>query len=199
MAILRSVIVTLFTMIFCENFIFSRAIGTSTLISLSRNKRSAAGFAVSVVYMSMTANALAWTVKYFFGGSEYFRYFQPVLYVIIMAVVYFLSLLFVWKFINHYLESMRKYLHYAAFNSAVMGIMLFSSGVCVSLMDYIVYGIGAGVGYSLAVYLTSIVYDRIYSKDVPESFRGFPLLMIYVGILSMAFFGLTGNRLPINY
>ena len=75
--------------------------------------------------------------------------------------------------------------------------MFLNSKYCTTLVEYIVHGIGVGLGFVFAVYLVAIVYDRLYSENVPYCFRGYPLVLLYIGILSMAFYGLLGHSL--NY
>lgn len=90
---------------------------------------------------------------------------------------------------------MRKYVHISTFNCAILGAIYLNSKYCITLPEYIFHGLGIGLGFVLAVYMVAVVYDRLYSKDVPFSFRGYPLVLIYIGILSMAFYMLTGHTL----
>ena len=61
------------------------------------------------------------------------------------------------------------------------------------LSEYIFRGIGTGLGFMFAIYITAIVYDRLHDASVPYCFRGYPLTLIYIGIISMAFYGLAST------
>jgi len=57
------------------------------------------------------------------------------------------------------------------------------------------FGLGAGIGFTLATFFISVAYDYLYSAAIPRAFRGFPILLIYIGLLSLAFYGLVGHQL----
>lgn len=192
MEIVRSIIVTLFVMIFTENIIFSRSLGTDTIVTISGNRKSIFGFSAAVTYMCTVSNILVWLVERSFRNAEDYKLYQPIFYICILCMLYFVTVMLAWQFLGDRIDHIKKYIHFAVFNSAVLGTMLLSCADCRSLWEYIVYGLGAGLGYSLALYLTAAVYGRLNSEKVPAAFRGYPLMMIYLGILGMAFFGLSG-------
>ncbi|MCM1382075.1 MAG: hypothetical protein NC192_09055, partial [Muribaculaceae bacterium] len=110
-----------------------------------------------------------------------------------LGVVYIATLLCMWRFFPKMFVKMRKYIHVSVYNCAVLGSMFLTSKYCETAGDYFLRGLGIGLGYVLAVYLTAAVYDRLYSEKSPFAFRGYPLLLIYLGILSMAFWGLSSH------
>lgn len=199
MAVFRSVIASMIAVIFAENLIFGRGLGTSALAAAAKKKGALAGYSLSVIFMTSMANVLSWVTEYFFGDDANYRYYRPVFYICIISVLYFVMLFAMWKLKGDRFRQIRNYLHISAFNCAVMGAMLLTSDVCNSFAEYLVYGLLSGIGYAFAVFMVSAVCDRIYSDKAPRSFRGFPLLLIYIGILSMAFFVLTGHTLTFSY
>uniref|UniRef100_UPI0040299D9A Rnf-Nqr domain containing protein n=1 Tax=Gemmiger qucibialis TaxID=2997294 RepID=UPI0040299D9A len=54
-------------------------------------------------------------------------------------------------------------------------------------------GFGSGVGYLVAVLVVDEGRRRLRSKDIPHIFRGLPSELIYIGILSLAIYGLVGT------
>ena len=86
-------------------------------------------------------------------------------------------------------------MHISAFNCAVFGILYLSVQQCTTPADFAVFGLFSGLGFMAAAFMTAIVYDKLYSEDVPMFFRGYPALLIYNGILAMACYGLTGHQL----
>lgn len=195
MELLRNILVTAFIAVFVENTIFSRALGTSTLIVVARNRKNLIGFGLSVTYITAFISVLTYFVNRIMGGSETAYVYTPLVYILILGAVYIITLLCLWRFAPKMFSRMRKYIHISAFNCAVLGSMFLISKYCETLADYFIHGLGIGLGFVLAVYLTSIVYDRLFSEKAPYSFRGYPLLLIYVGIMSMAFWGLSGYTL----
>lgn len=54
-----------------------------------------------------------------------------------------------------------------------------------SLLDRVIFALCIGLGFMLATYLLSINYKRLVSSEVPIAFRGFPVTVLYIGIISM--------------
>ena len=197
MELMGNIMMTSFVAVFVENTIFSRALGTSTLVVVARNRKNLFGFGLCVTYITALISVLTYFAdKLLINNSNSYVY-MPVVYICILGFVYILTLLCMWKFAPKLFARMRKYVHVSAFNCAVLGSMFLISKYCETLSDYFIHGLGIGLGFVLAVYLTAIVYDKIYSEKAPYAFRGYPLMLIYLGILSMAFWGLSGHTL--NY
>lgn len=185
------------TAIFIENTIFARAFGTSTLIVVSRNRKNIFGFGLCVTYITAVTGIVCYFIDKLTAENELNYIYKPFVYILSLGLVYIITLLCLWRFMNKVFGKMRKYVHISAFNCAVLGAMFLNSKYCTTLVEYIVHGIGVGLGFVFAVYLVAIVYDRLYSENAPYCFRGYPLVLLYIGILSMAFYGLLGHSL--NY
>lgn len=197
MELMGKIMMTAFVAVFVENTIFSRALGTSTLVIVARNRKNLLGFGLCVTYITAAISVLTYFVdKLWINNSSSYVY-MPLIYITILGIVYISTLLCMWKFAPRLFARMRKYVHVSAFNCAVLGSMFLISKYCETLSDYFIHGLGIGLGFVFAVYMTAIVYDKIYSEKTPYAFRGYPLMLIYIGILSMAFWGLSGHTL--NY
>ena len=55
------------------------------------------------------------------------------------------------------------------------------------------FGFGSGLGYVLAVLLVTEARHRLRSKAIPETFRGLPITLVYIGVLALAIYGFTGH------
>lgn len=197
MELLGKIMLTAFVAVFVENTIFSRALGTSTLVIVARSRKNLFGFGLCVTYITAVISVLTYFVdKLWINNSSSYVY-MPLVYITILGIVYISTLLCMWKFAPRLFARMRKYVHVSAFNCAVLGSMFLISKYCETFSDYFIHGLGIGLGFVFAVYMTAIVYDKIYSEKAPYAFRGYPLMLIYIGILSMAFWGLSGHTL--NY
>ncbi|MGN0603454.1 MAG: Rnf-Nqr domain containing protein [Oscillospiraceae bacterium] len=185
------------TLIFVENTVFARAIDTSTLISVSRNRKNIFGFGICAVYFSVVTGFLGFFADNFLLESQILKeqayIYQPFIYVAILGVVYIITLLILWKYFYKIFLRIKKFIHLSALNCAILGAMFLNAQSCTALSEYIFRGIGVGLGFSFAIYLTAIVYERLHDASVPYCFRGYPLTLLYIGILSMAFYGLAST------
>lgn len=189
-----SAVMIAFAAMLAENVIFSRALGTSTMLIASKNKRQLLGFGIVITYISTAASALAYFFDRWLSDKAIYHYIAPFVYTFAIGIVYVVTLLLLWRFVNELFRAMKKFIHFSAFNCAVLGTLLLNANTEKTFIEHIIFGFSSGIGFMLAAYFLKIAYDRLSSEDVPESFRGYPLMLIYIGILSMAFYGLLGRQ-----
>ena len=60
------------------------------------------------------------------------------------------------------------------------------------LLESVVAGLGTSVGFTIAIVIMAGIRERIEFNDVPESFKGMPIVLITAGLMSIAFFGFSG-------
>ena len=178
-----------------ENMIFARALGTSTLIIVAKSRKNLAGFGICVTYITTATAVIQYFADTYIIPEGMNALFKPVIYILILGIVYIITLLCLWKFLIKKFGQMKKYVHISAFNCAVLGAMFINSSSNDSIIEYVLFGFFSGLGFILAVFMVASVYEKLCSEKVPLSFRGYPLILIYIGILSMAFYGLTGYNL----
>lgn len=185
---------------FVENTIFTRALGTSSVLLMLRKKFNLFLFGLILTVITLISSIGVALVQPYINGLEYKSYLMPLIYVLIIGAVYILTLIFCSKFLKKQMPKIRPMIHMSAFNCAVLGALLLSSTNNVvqlqSAAGVVGFGLGSGIGFTIAAYLISIAYDRLNSTRIPKAFRGFPITMIYIGILSLAFYGLIGHELP---
>ena len=107
---------------------------------------------------------------------------------ILLSALYFIS--------RKNFENSRKYIHLSVFNCAVMGTLLTVSeraagdSSFIGLKNYMTAGLEAGIGFITAALILTAAYRKLNSAKVPASFRGFPAMLVYLGIISMAVYSL---------
>lgn len=178
--------------IFVQNSIFERALGINVLLYASRKRENLLGFFIAITYVTTISSAIIWNFDRLFAQNEYYYIFMPILYVAVVSIVYVVSLIVIWRFFPKLFKALKKYVHLSVFNCSVIGALFLSSQQGESIFSYIGYGFGTGVGFLLAAYLLYIAVKRLNSPLVPAAFRGFPVMIVYVGILSLALYAFAG-------
>ena len=88
------------------------------------------------------------------------------------------------------------YLPLITTNCAVLGVALLNVQNQYNFLFSVVYGFSAAVGFMLAIVLFSAVRERLEHSNIPKSFKGFPSALIAAALLSIAFMGFQGLKLP---
>lgn len=178
--------------VFVQNSIFERALGINVLLYASRKREHLLGFFAAITYTTTISSAIIWNFDRLFADNEYYGIFMPILYVAVVSVLYIITLVLIWRFFPKLFRNIRKYVHLSVFNCSVIGALFLCSVQGADIFTYIGYGFGTGIGFLLASYLLYIAADRLNSPLVPAAFRGFPIMLVYVGILSLALYAFTG-------
>lgn len=195
MASFAQTVLLAFVAIFAENIVFSRGLGTSTMLLAAKNNRQFLGLGLCITYICTASSMLSYIADKLFLNSETSYLYMPIIYIIIIGGIYILTLLIMWKWAYVIFVRMKKFVHFSVFNCAVLGALLLNAKNNSTFWEYAGFGLCTGIGFMIATYLLSIVYERLNSESIPDSFRGYPIVLVYIGIISMAFFGLVGHQL----
>jgi electron transport complex protein RnfA len=175
-----------------QNAIYERALGINILLYASRRKWDVIGFTLGLCYITVMSSAAVWGLDRLFGEYENYNMIMPVLYILVVGIIYIVSLLLIWRYFHKLFKKIKKFVHLTVFNCSVLGALFLNSQSGGGIFSYIGYGLGTALGFFMAGYLLYIAYDRLNSNLVPAAFRGVPIMIIYVGILSMALHAFAG-------
>ena len=172
--------------IFIENAVFERALGISIVLYSARKAENMKGIFVSILYVTTLSSMFTCLTDRYFSSWRYYNILIPFIYLFIISAVYLLTLVAVWRFFPDLFRRVKKYVHLAVFNCAVLGALFIQNQIGGTFASYVGYGVGTGVGFLLASYLLGAASERLNSKTVPAAFRGMPITLIYIGVISLA-------------
>lgn len=178
--------------IFTQNAIFDRAFGVNVAIYASRKSSHIIGFTVCTTVITTLASAAAYPFDLMLLPSEYGYLFMPLIYVGIVSVLYLLGLFALWRLFPKQYYKVKKYAHLAVFNCAVFGALFLNYNFGKGFAGYVGYGFGTGIGFFLACFLLNVANERLNSDKIPRVFRGYPIMLVFIGIISLAFNVLVG-------
>ena len=184
------------TMIFLENMLFSRALDTGTALVIIRKKNNLLLFGSILTGITVLSGIATYFLEPLIRRIVWADYIRPLIYIAVIAVVYIIALIVCGNFKEEQKQKIMPMIHISAFNFVVLGTLLLTAGKELTLASSLGYGLGAGIGFMLATFFISVAYDYLHSAAIPKAFRGFPVLLVYIGLLSLAFYGLIGHQLP---
>jgi electron transport complex protein RnfA len=182
-----------------ENAVFSRALGLNKYTLMLKSPRSGILYGVATTWMLFLSSLLASAVNYLLEDVSLAVIVSAPLYIVCVLTVYFATL-FALRYIGSLSELYRAaapVLPLCAFNTALFGALLFSGSMRFTFWETIGYSLGTGIGYTLSLLIIYYARKRLSLSPVPRSFKGLPILLIYIGLLSLAIYGLVGHGLPV--
>ncbi|MCM1133301.1 MAG: hypothetical protein NC340_07490 [Ruminococcus flavefaciens] len=187
-------LITEFIVLLTSNLILTQALGTSTLFIASGSRKNLLWTAVTITVFTTAGSAAAYFISNILPESAgdltlfFYSLAVGILYVLLLTVLYFVS--------RKTFRNTRKYVHLSAFNCAVMGTLFTVTERAENpqfnnIGSFVLAGAETGLGFILAALILTSAYRRLNSADVPSAFRGFPAMLVYIGIISMAVYALT--------
>ncbi|MDL2253000.1 NADH:ubiquinone oxidoreductase, subunit RnfA [Ruminococcaceae bacterium OttesenSCG-928-I18] len=186
--------------IFVENAVFTRGFGVSRLTKLVGDSAvdSFVFCALLCLVLVLSAPAGFWFNAFLEGPEFWYRdYVRPIGLIVITVLAFTLVIIVVSLLPIRNKKDILAVLPMASFNCAVMGPMLITQAQSYTFTQTMGFALGSGLGYGLAVLMVTEGQAKMRSPKVPKSLRGLPVNLLYIGILAMAIYGLTGHRLPI--
>ena len=192
MEIIAAIISASMVSIFVQNAIFERAFGSNVVIYASRKDSHVIGFTLGIILMTTSASIVTYFIDKILLPLKYGWIFMPFIYVAVISILYLVALFGMWGLFPKMYARARKYAHLAVFNCAVIGALFLNSNYGSDIWSYIGYGMGTGIGFFLACLLLNIAHEKLDSDKIPKAFRGYPIMLVYIGVISLAFYALVG-------
>ena len=192
MGAFAKIVATAMVSIFVQNAIFERALGAHVVIYASRKNSHVVGFTIGMTAMTTVASIISYFLDGLLLPLELGYLFMPLVYVTVISILYVLALLFLWRLFPDTFAMIKKHAHLAIVNCTVLGALFLNSAYGSDIWSYIGYGFGTGIGFFLACFMLNIAHEKLDSDKIPRAFRGYPIMLIYIGIVSMGFYVLVG-------
>ena len=184
-----------------NNVVLSQFLGLCPFLGVSKKTDTAAGMGAAVIFVIMIASAVTYGVYYAILTPLNLEYLQTIVFILVIAALVQLVEMILKKFIKPLYEALGVYLPLITTNCAVLGIALTNvqnyntaAGLNIGqkLLDSVVSGLGTAVGFTIAIIIMAGIRERNVFKDVPESFKGMPIVLLTAGLMAIAFFGFSG-------
>ena len=188
---------TVLTAMFVQNMIFTRGLGVSRLVKLVGDSAvDSLTFCALLTLVQVLSAPLAYVANNLLKPEQFWyrNYIRPLVLVVCAAISFALMILFISVFHIANRKEMLAALPSATFNCAVLGPLLLTTTYNFTLIQTMGFAVGSGLGYGFAVIIVSEGQRKFTSRNIPAAFRGLPITLVYIGILAMAIYGLTGYR-----
>lgn len=191
--------------VFIENMALGFFLGMCTLLAVSKKLETAVGLGVAVVVvqtLTVPANnliyrhilkpgALAWLG---FGELD-LTFLGLICYIGVIAAIVQVLEMILDRFFPALYNALGVFLPLITVNCAILGGSLFMVERDMTHGESIVFGLGSGVGWAMAIILLAGIRVKLKYSDVPDGLQGLGITFIIVGLMSLAFMSFSGIRL----
>ncbi len=192
MEYMGKIFVILLSSILVNNFVLSRFLGICPFLGVSKRVETALGMGAAVTFVMAMASVITFLVKYFILDTLNIGYLQTIAFILVIAALVQFVEMVIQKSSPSLYQALGVYLPLITTNCAVLGVAIINIQEGYDLLQTLFNGIGAAIGFTLAIVLFAGIRERLDLADVPKPLKGFPIALITAGLMSVAFLGFQG-------
>ena len=186
--------------VFINNFVVVQFLGICPFLGVSKDFKSALGMGLAVTFVMTITCLITYPIYTYILVPLGIEFMEIIVFIFIIASIVQMIEMVLKKFSPTLYNAMGIYLPLITTNCAVLGVaeLVIDSAQMASLlgiaeaqmnMGYaVLYGLFAGLGFTLAIVIMSGLRERIALSSVSKHLRGFPIAMITACFIAMAFY-----------
>ncbi|THD66613.1 RnfABCDGE type electron transport complex subunit A [Robertkochia marina] len=174
-----------------NNFVLAYFLGICPFLGVSGKMETATKMGGAVMFVMLISSVCAYGIHAFLVVIDA-PYLQLISYIVVIASTVQLVEMFIKKMSPALFQSLGIFLPLITTNCAILGVALFQTNKGYGLLESVVYALGAGVGFTLALVLIAGLRERLTFAEVPSISKGTALTLFIAGILSLCFMGFAG-------
>lgn len=191
--------------VFVENLALSFFLGMCTFLAVSKKVKTSLGLGVAVVVVQtitipvnnllytylLKDNALQWAG---IQGVD-LSFLGLISYIGVIAAMVQILEMVLDKFVPSLYAALGIFLPLITVNCAILGGSLFMVERDYNFGESVVFGVGSGIGWALAIAALAGIREKMKYSDVPEGLRGLGITFITVGLMALGFLSFSGIQL----
>ncbi|MCH4178299.1 MAG: RnfABCDGE type electron transport complex subunit A [Megasphaera sp.] len=175
-----------------NNFVLTKFLGLCIFFGVSKNLNASIGMGFAVTAVITMSTILAWLLYNFVLIPFGLTFLRTITFVVLIASFVQLLEIVIKKQSPTLYNMWGIYLMLIATNCIVLSVPVISVQSGYNFLENLVFAIGSGLGFALALILMASAREKLDYADVPEYLKGTPVAFIVAGMLSLAFLGFSG-------
>lgn len=191
--------------VFTENMALAFFLGMCSFIAISKKVETAIGLGLAVIVVqgiTVPANNLMYTWLLREGALAWaglpemdLSYLGLLSYIGLIAAIVQILEMFLDKYLPSLYHALGIFLPLITVNCVILGGSLFMVERDYSFAESVVYGLGSGTGWAMAIALVAAIREKLKYSDIPEGLRGLGITFITIGLMSLGFMSFSGVQL----
>lgn len=185
-------LILFFSAAIVNNFVLVRFLGICPFIGVSNQLSAALGMGGATTFVLVLSAIICTLANNYVLSPLGLNSLDLIVDIIVIAVAVQLVEIVIRKTSYTLYQALGIYLPLITTNCIVLGLVLLNTSLNHSLVNSMVYALGAGAGFTLVLTLFAAMRERLALNDVPEPFKGTAIALISAGLMSLAFMGFAG-------
>jgi len=191
--------------VFVENLALMFFLGMCTFLAVSKQVKTSIGLGVAVVVVqaiTVPVNNLLYNYLLKEGALEWAGYPEAdlsflglICYIGVIAAMVQILEMALDKYFPPLYNALGIFLPLITVNCAILGGSLFMVERDYTFSESVVFGVGSGVGWAIAIAALAGIREKMKYSDVPPGLRGLGITFITVGLMALGFLAFSGIQL----
>ena len=175
-----------------NNFVMSQFLGICPFLGVSKKVETALGMGMAVTFVMALASLITYFVQAYLLIPLDLEYMQTIAFILVIAVLVQIVEIALKKISRSLYQALGVYLPLITTNCAVLGVAIQNTNKGYNLIESVVNGTAAALGFTLAIVLFASIRERLSTSNMPKWMDGFPGALIAAGLMALAFQGFSG-------
>lgn len=175
-----------------NNFVMSQFLGICPFLGVSKKTETALGMGMAVTFVMALASLITYFIKAYLLVPLDLEYMQTIAFILVIAVLVQIVEIALKKISLSLYQALGVYLPLITTNCAVLGVALLNTREGYNLIESVVNGTSAAIGFTIAIVMFASIRERLATGNMPKWMDGFPGALITAGLMSLAFQGFSG-------
>ena len=188
----RELLVILISSSLVSNVVLSQFLGLCPFLGVSKKIETAAGMGTAVIFVITLSSIVTGCIYNFLLVPFDLAYLQTIVFILVIAAL----VQFVEMFLKRYMDGLYKalgvYLPLITTNCAVLGVALTNVQKEYGILQGVVNGFATAAGFTISIVILAGLREKMELNDVPEAFKGMPIVLLTAGLMAIAFCGFSG-------
>ncbi len=189
---LSQILLILGSTVLVNNFVLMQFLGICPFLGVSRQVETSFSMGLATTFVMTMTSAATWLINTFILEAFNLPFLRYVAFIIVIASLVQFVEMFIKNMSPVLYKTLGIFLPLITTNCAILGMALQIPMNEFNFIESLIFGFGAGVGFTLAIVLIGGLREQLRFSDVPESLQGAPITLILAGIMAMAFMGFSG-------
>ena len=178
-----------------SNVVLSQFLGLCPFLGVSKKVETAAGMGTAVIFVVTLSSAVAGVIYKYALVPLNITYLQTIVFILVIAALVQFVEMVLKKYMVSLYNALGVYLPLITTNCAVLGVALTNVQKKYGILAGTVNGFATALGFTIAIIILAGIREKMAYNDVPESFKGMPVVLITAGLMAIAFCGFSGLSL----
>lgn len=188
----KDLLVILVSSSLVSNVVLSQFLGLCPFLGVSKKTNTAAGMGTAVIFVITLASAVSGVIYKYILQKLDITYLQTIVFILVIAALVQFVEMFLKKFMPALYQALGVYLPLITTNCAVLGVALTNVQKNYGILAGVVNGFATALGFTIAIVILAGIREKMEYNDIPEPFKGMPIVLLTAGLMAIAFCGFSG-------